>query len=571
MDLPRWSNLVALDAAYRDGESRLAAGPHEVYVEVAARCNLRCLMCPITYDPRYQPHAEGPSLFPEELFEQLTPILPTLERVYLQGLGEPTLHPRLVEFTTRMAAAGVEVWVTTNATLVDEELATALARAGLARVTVSLDGATASTYERIRVRGRFADLRRGLLALGEARRRHGRPALYLSLIGMASNLHEVDALVDLCAEVGGDGVSLEALYAWEHPDLEAFVAGEHLGHLDPGRVAALVEGARKRAESSGLVFWSRIDDIGAAALAPPPGESASPVPPAPDGAAAPALPFACSEPWATAVVNARGEVRTCCFNDEVLGNLGEATLDAIWNAAPYRELRRKHAAGEVPASCDHCVRSGRIRRSGVLSWRATVPAAERPRGEHLLAAPLDGELVGDQLVVFGRLPERVPWWRGRNGQEARAAFPELYVNDLLIARLGDGAIVERSRFAAVVPIGFVTSGAHELALRASPRHGGAVLARRHLQVARPELPPGDLAAVHTLALPFLLPRREGRPQVFLDGLRRPLAWLCGPYGAGWLGVALIDLDGVAAGEHRLELRRECQPATTSTLWRIAPR
>lgn len=240
MDVARWSSLVALDAAYRDGATHLPAGPLELYVEVAARCNLRCRMCPITVDPRYQPQSGGPGLFPEELFERLEPLLPTLRRVYLQGLGEPTLHPRLVDFTARLATAGVEVWVTTNGTLVDEALAESLARAGLARVTVSLDGATAATYERVRVRGRFADLRRGLLALGAARRRHGRPALHLSLIGMASNLHELEALVDLCAEVGGDGVSLEALYAWEHPDLEAF--------------AALVEGARRRAERLGLAF-----------------------------------------------------------------------------------------------------------------------------------------------------------------------------------------------------------------------------------------------------------------------------------------------------------------------------
>ncbi len=580
MDVARWSSLVALDAAYRDGATHLPAGPLELYVEVAARCNLRCRMCPITVDPRYQPQSGGPGLFPEELFERLEPLLPTLRRVYLQGLGEPTLHPRLVDFTARLATAGVEVWVTTNGTLVDEALAESLAR-GLARVTVSLDGATAATYERVRVRGRFADLRRGLLALGAARRRHGRPALHLSLIGMASNLHELEALVDLCAEVGGDGVSLEALYAWEHPDLEAFAAEEHLGHLAPARVAALVEGARRRAERLGLAFWSRIEDIGAAALAaPPPGpaeasgatarHATDTTEPGTAPAPEPSLPFACSEPWSTAVVNARGEVRTCCFNDEVLGSIHDAPLDAIWNAAPYRELRRRQAAGEVPASCARCVASGRVKRSGVLTWQATVPEEERSRGEHLLRAPLDGELVRDELVLFGTLPEAAPWWRGGRAAPA-AALPELFVNGLLVARLGDCAIAARGRFAAVVPIGFVTPGAHEVTLRSAPGRGGALLARRYVQVARPELPLGGIAAVHTVALPLPLSRREDCPQVLLDGVRRPLAsWLCRPYGDGWLGAALIDLRGVPAGEHRLKLRFRHHAPEARELWRIAP-
>jgi uncharacterized Fe-S cluster-containing radical SAM superfamily protein len=259
LDAARWSNIAALDRDYAAGRERLAAGPLEAYIEVSARCNLRCRMCPITVDPRYDPHSGGPPLLTRELFDRLEPLIPTLQRAYLIGLGEPFLNRDLMAYAARLAGAGVEVWITTNATLVREEHAEALVRAGVARVTVSIDGATAATYERIRVRARFDHLLRGLRALGAARRRHGRPLLYLNTIAMAGNLHELPRLVELCAEVGGDGVHLEALYDW--PMLEDFSRQENLGQLPRERIEDLLAQSRRRAASLGVEFTSRLDEL----------------------------------------------------------------------------------------------------------------------------------------------------------------------------------------------------------------------------------------------------------------------------------------------------------------------
>jgi MoaA/NifB/PqqE/SkfB family radical SAM enzyme len=252
MDAARWANILRLDREFAAGQERLAARPLEAYIEVAARCNLRCQMCPITVDPRYAPGSGRPGLLAADTFEGLAPFFPSLQRAYLFGLGEPFLHQDLIAMTERLTAAGVEVWVTTNGTLVTEEQAETLARIGLARVTVSIDGASAETYERIRVRGRFADAVRGLRALGAARRRHGRPAMFLSLVAMAGNLHELPRLVELCAEVGGDGVFVEGLYPYAHPVIEEFYARENLGHLAPFRIADVLVVAVGRAAVLGV-------------------------------------------------------------------------------------------------------------------------------------------------------------------------------------------------------------------------------------------------------------------------------------------------------------------------------
>jgi len=628
LDAARWSSILALDRDYAAGRARLAAGPLEAYIEVAARCNLRCQMCPITVDPRYDPHSGNPPLLSRELFARLEPLIPTLQRAYLMGLGEPFLNRDLIAYAERLAGAGVEVWITTNATLVREEHAEALARAGVARITVSIDGATPATYERIRRRGKFADLLRGLRALGAVRRRQGRPLLFLNMVAMAGNLHELPAMIDLCAGVGGDGVHLEGLYEWPSPALEDFSRRENLSHLAPERIAELLAEARRRAAGSGVQLFSRLDELAhfsasartaeaVASPAAPPAASAPAVPtaappaPGPGTAAAatevsgPVLPWACSEPWTTINVNAAGEVRPCCFNDQPMGNLAERSWDAIWNGRDYREMRADHAAGRVPASCAQCVRNGRVKRSAFLAPRprqGRVPF--RPAGRARLLAPAPGELIDGLLVVAGELPP--PWMPGLDG--SRNGLPELRMDGAKLVDLRPCAMIEGHRFAAVMALPWVTAGAHLLSLGLpsfgppsrpdqAAESGGPAAAgvtgeedgedwdRRRVQIgslggaapgagldAGDAIPPAPatVTAVARLALALSLRRREPEPELRLGGARHPIAaWLCGAHAGRWLGVALIDVDTLASGSYPLELRLRGEPPFRRRLERLA--
>jgi MoaA/NifB/PqqE/SkfB family radical SAM enzyme len=553
MDANRWSNILRLEQGYAAGLPRVAARPLEAYVEVAARCNLRCEMCPIIVDPRYQPASGRPGLLAAEVFDRLEPIFSTLTRVYLFGLGEPVLHPDLVPMARRLSAAGVEVWITTNATLIEDDLAEALALAGVHRITVSIDGATPATYERIRQRGRFTDVVRGLRALGAARRRHGKPLLYLSLVGMKSNLAEVPDLIDLCAEVGGDGVFVEGLYPYPHPVIEDFFRREHLGHLGRERVVELVEKARLRAAFLGIEFITRMEELVSFGPEETPGaEQAPPLVPADPEADAPPhghpeelrLPWACSEPWMTINVNASGEVRPCCFNDDILGNLHEQTMEEVWNGPGYSSLRADQAAGRVSSGCEVCVRNGRMKQSPWMVPREPVPAgAGAAAGPVVLETPADGELVSGPLVLVGRLPGK--------GALDRDRLPEVWLDHSRIGLARDFAMIDGDSFAAILPISYVSAGSHRLSLR--PVGGSEAEAFAHRQIQTGTLR-GGLAAVSRLAVTVDLRGHEPRPVPRIDGRPYPLErWFCGPYGHGFLGVALLDVSALAPGGHALEL------------------
>ena len=131
MDDRRWSSIRRCREAYAGGSTAVAGYPQEIYLEIAARCNLRCVMCPLTYDPTRQPGGGATALFPPELFARLTPLFPTLVRAYLFGLGEPLLNRHLDAYAAELSDAGVEVWLTTNATLDYMSVQRDLARAGI--------------------------------------------------------------------------------------------------------------------------------------------------------------------------------------------------------------------------------------------------------------------------------------------------------------------------------------------------------------------------------------------------------------------------------------------------------
>ncbi len=425
MDAARWSNVAALDADYAAGRARLSATPLEAYVEVSARCNLRCRMCPITVDPRYDPHSGTPPLLAGDVFERLEPLIPTLQRVYLQGLGEPFLNRDLISYAERLAGAGVEVWITTNATLVRDEHAEALALAGVARMTVSIDGPTAATYERIRIRGKFDQMLRGLRALGGARRRHGRPRLFLSMIAMASNIAELPLMVELCAEVGGDGVFLEGLYDW--PGLEEFSRLENLGRVPPERVREALADAHRRAAALGVQLYSRLGELAlfagrgeaaetAPARATSTASTAPGMPPAAESSrrAALVLPWACSEPWATVNVNAAGDVRTCCFNDQSFGNL--------------REPAGARGTGRTAAGSDARGR-GRTARAGAT----TAPRIRLPVTSHAPAPRAGAGSPAPAGPGARRADRRAAGGARRDGAAMAAADPSLRV-----ARAVDG-------------------------------------------------------------------------------------------------------------------------------------
>jgi MoaA/NifB/PqqE/SkfB family radical SAM enzyme len=63
----------------------------------------------------------------------------------------------------------------------------------------------------------------------------------------------------------------------------------------------------------------------------------------------------CSQPWSTIYVAWDGKLRTCCFNEYLLGDLGVDSFERIWKGRTYRDLRRKVIRGDILEECADCL------------------------------------------------------------------------------------------------------------------------------------------------------------------------------------------------------------------------
>lgn len=308
--------------------------PSELQVEVTGSCNLRCRMCLVRYR---DPISRSSGALDYETYLELLDALPTLRKLTLQGLGEPLLSPHIFEMVEHATARGVEVGFNTNATLLTRERSERLVAAGLGWAHVSLDGASAETYEGVREGARFDRVRANLEGLLEARAAAGasRPRILLVFVAMRRNIGDLDDLVRLAAGWRVDGVWVQNLShsfsdtdpAGDYAEIREFAAAEALWAGDPafGRAARLA------------------GELGVDLRLPRREEATT---------------RACSWPWESAYVTHRGEVQPCCMvmgsERAKLGRLGERSFGEIWTSDEYARFRAGLLDGRPHAVCDGC-------------------------------------------------------------------------------------------------------------------------------------------------------------------------------------------------------------------------
>jgi radical SAM protein with 4Fe4S-binding SPASM domain len=184
------------------------ASPIRVSYVPYERCNLRCIHCQAAeYDGFRGPHGRLSLDESLELLGRLDEL--GLLELHITG-GEPALHP---DFATLLhAAAGYRynLVLNTNATVMDDAIADAIAdvfhsREGVLGVGVGIDGHDAESYEAIRgVQGAFAQ---ALAGLDQLRRRD--VAFDIGALIHAANRDCWREMVDLARRVGAGGISFQ--------------------------------------------------------------------------------------------------------------------------------------------------------------------------------------------------------------------------------------------------------------------------------------------------------------------------------------------------------------------------
>lgn len=294
--------------------------PGYIQVEIINRCNLRCTMCPIEELTRTR---RSRRVAVEEL-QHILSQFPYLQRMSLQGIGEPLAHPDIIDLIAAGVSRNVSMHFVTNGTLLDEEIGRKLIKVGLEEITISIDSVVPSNFEAIRRGAKFdevvGNIKRFLsirdsLALG-------RPRVNIMTVVMNENFRELIDLIEFAHELGVDRLTLKGLnYGFVKHSPEVRLDGV-------AETAAFQAAVSRYSDLQVVVAFLDRDEM------------------------------RCRWPWKAAYITAEGDVTPCCNcpNAKTLhfGNVFEQPFKKIWNNPEYRSFRRQLKSGTPPDICRTC-------------------------------------------------------------------------------------------------------------------------------------------------------------------------------------------------------------------------
>jgi len=330
------------------GRSMLHVGtsppkPIRLQIETTNICNLKCRMCARQVMDESELSNTSISL------ATFTKIIDDIKPFYvtLNGLGEPLIDETIFEKLDLLHARHVRTAVPTNGTLLMGRRLDRLLKSFPDVLTLSIDGATKESFERIRTPAKFDTFIDNACALIDARAagraRKGRLQILCAL--QKDNLFDFEPmyhLVNVTLKVD----SFSVVPAFDYSDSkEAHIADLIPSVDDVERLHRELDRRIATAKEAGMIQffqdWKAASSIWLS-------NRDSSVPLNND--------HACTTPLYSTYIDARGRVYPCCFllnTNHVMGNIFETSFDAIWNGEQYRTFRQQLASSrpKIPGCC----------------------------------------------------------------------------------------------------------------------------------------------------------------------------------------------------------------------------
>ncbi len=218
-------NAIAPGDDLRYGEG---PKPPIVVWNCTQRCNLRCVHC----YARAQDKAYHGELTTEESKAFIQDLSDFGVPVILFSGGEPTLRKDIIEMATWAKQLGVRPVLSTNGTLITEQLAEAIAQVGFGEVGISIDGIGAANDQ---FRGQEGAFEAALSGIRRLKALEHRVSLRLTIT--RHNFRELPAIFDLVEREGIDRICFYHLtYAGRASDMQA----EDVSHEETREVVDLI-------------------------------------------------------------------------------------------------------------------------------------------------------------------------------------------------------------------------------------------------------------------------------------------------------------------------------------------
>lgn len=320
-------NKVGLRKSLKKSSILVPYTPMEIDLEPTVRCNLKCTMCQTVTWSR-----KSPDLSIND-FDKIISKMPYLERIKLQGMGEPMLNKYFFEMVELAHSRNIKVYAVTNGSLLSEKTCHNILSSGMSLIYISLDGATKETHENIRIGSSFDQVVKGVKRLVSLRGSRKSPSIEIWSVGQKSNIDELPDLINLCIDLNVDKVTFVSnLGDWGKKEWEDTLDSHK---LNENNIKSIIRKAVDMASAQGLSF----EVYGENKYQRKEGKR-------------------CLWPWWSCYITADGFVTPCCVASDPdlinFGNILKTPFKEIWNSKEYQELRQSIKGDNLPDYCKFC-------------------------------------------------------------------------------------------------------------------------------------------------------------------------------------------------------------------------
>jgi len=155
----------------------LSAFPGCIDVELTNKCNFRCLMCPTGLGSVRRKKG----YMDDEVFNKILKEIEYYKTpIRFIRMGEPLLHPKLIEYILLLKSIGSLVHINTNGFLLNEEMMDNLIQVGLDSIKFSFQGVDQKSYNEMRNKDFFDELLNRVRVLYKRRGDRDKPFIQAS-------------------------------------------------------------------------------------------------------------------------------------------------------------------------------------------------------------------------------------------------------------------------------------------------------------------------------------------------------------------------------------------------------
>lgn len=198
---------------YKNKRIELPFYPDRLYMELTNVCNFQCIMCPNGRGLMKREKGFMDYELAKKIIDEMGPYVDTM---VLHIWGESLLHPRIFDIIKYCQRYNVKTELSTNTSLLNENVNRNIIDSGLSMIYLCIDGATKETYEYVRKNGDYKKTVNNVKDFLKIKNEKNKkiPFVNLQIIVMNETKNEIETFKRKWSIKGVDKINVKPLDTW---------------------------------------------------------------------------------------------------------------------------------------------------------------------------------------------------------------------------------------------------------------------------------------------------------------------------------------------------------------------